>query len=67
MDDGATSLTRMVMVAVSLPAVLVAVMVYCVDGETADGVPDTVPVEASMDRPEGRVGVMEYESTVPVP
>ena len=55
------------MVAVSLPAVLVAVMVYCVDGETADGVPDTVPVEASMDRPEGRVGVMEYESTVPVP
>ena len=59
MDDGATSLTTMVIVAVSLPAVLVAVMVYCVELETAVGVPPMVPVVAPMERPAGREGEIE--------
>ena len=37
------------------------------EDETAVGVPLMVPVVEPMDSPEGSVGEMEYESTVPVP
>ena len=46
-EEGATSLTTMVRVAVSVPAVLVAVTVYEVDDETALGVPLSSTVEVS--------------------
>ena len=55
----------MVRVAVSVPAVLVAVTVYEVDDETALGVPLSSPVEVSKDRPEGSDGETAYESTSP--
>ena len=64
-EEGATSLTTMVRVAVSVPAVLVAVTVYEVDDETALGVPLSSPVEVSKDRPEGSDGETAYESTSP--
>lgn len=59
MDDGATSLTTIETVAVSLPAVLVAVMVYVVWEDTAVGVPPMVPVVVPMERPAGSEGEME--------
>ena len=58
-------MTTMVRVAVSVPAVLVAVTVYEVDDETALGVPLSSPVEVSKDRPEGSDGETAYESTSP--
>jgi hypothetical protein len=64
-EEGATSLTTMLSVAVSVPAVLVAVTVYEVDDETALGVPLSSPVEVSNERPDGSDGEMAYESTSP--
>ena len=57
--SGWTSLTWIVMDAVSVPPVLVAVMVYNADEVTAVGVPEIFPVELSKDKPAGRVGDTE--------
>tara|TARA_B100001564_G_scaffold357959_1_gene375431 strand:- start:525 stop:701 length:177 start_codon:yes stop_codon:yes gene_type:complete len=57
--SGWTSLTWMVMDAVSVPPVLVAVMVYNADEVTAVGVPEIFPDELSKDKPAGRVGDTE--------
>ena len=54
--DGATSLTTMVMVAVSVPPVLVAVMVYEAEDVTTVGVPLMAPVVVSSDKPAGSDG-----------
>ena len=59
MDVGATSLTTIVRVAVSVPAVLVAVTVYEEEEATAVGVPLMVPFAVFKDRPEGRDGDTE--------
>ena len=67
MDDGATSLTVMVTVAVELPPELFAVTVYCVWDETAVGVPEMAPVEVENRRPAGSVGEIDQETTVPPP
>ena len=53
------------MVVESLPPVLVAVTVYVADAVTAVGVPEIVPVERSNDRPDGRSGETDQETTVP--
>ena len=55
MEEGAASLTTMVIVAVALPPVLVAVTVYAAEDVIVVGVPEIVPVEASKDRPAGSV------------
>ena len=52
-------MTTSVIVAVSVPAVLVAVTVYDVDEETTVGVPLMVPVLVSRDKPEGSDGEIE--------
>ena len=62
---GTASFTVMVTLAVSLPPVLLAVMVYEVEEVTAVGVPLIAPVEVSRDNPAGRDGDTEYETTVP--
>ena len=63
--EGAISLTTMVMVAVSVPPVLVAVIVYDAVEVTAVGVPLISPVEVSRDKPAGSDGDTEYETTAP--
>jgi len=55
----------MVMLTVSVPPVLVAVIVYEADDVIADGVPLIAPVEESRDKPAGSVGDTEYVTTVP--
>ena len=55
-EDGARSLTTMVTVAVSVPPVLVAVIVYDAEEVIAVGVPEIAPVEVSRDKPEGSDG-----------
>ena len=55
----------MVMIAVSVPPVLVAVIVYDAEEVTAVGVPLMLPVEVSSDKPAGSDGETEYETTVP--
>ena len=62
---GVTSLTTMVTLAVSVPPVLVAVMVYEALEVTAVGVPLRTPVEVSSAKPAGSDGETEYETTVP--
>tara|TARA_B100000674_G_scaffold301441_1_gene250260 strand:- start:6282 stop:6728 length:447 start_codon:yes stop_codon:yes gene_type:complete len=64
-DDGAISLTWMVNVAVPVPPALVAVTVYDVDGDTADGVPPTAPVELLNVNPAGSAGEIAHEATGP--
>ena len=63
--DGAISLTTMVTLAVSVPPVLVAVMVYEALEVTAVGVPLMAPVEVSSDKPAGSDGETEYDTTLP--
>ena len=63
--DGAISLTVIVTLAVSVPPVLVAVIVYEAEDVTAVGVPLSVPVDVSSDSPAGSDGETEYETTVP--
>jgi hypothetical protein len=63
--DGAISLTTMVTLAVSVPPVLVAVMVYDAEDVTAEVVPLMAPVEVSSANPAGSDGETEYETTVP--
>ena len=55
----------MVTLAVSEPPVLVAVIVQEAEEVTAVGVPLIVPFEVSSDKPAGRDGETEYETTVP--
>lgn len=62
---GITSFTVMVTVAVSLPPVLLAVMVYEVEEVTTDGVPLIAPVEESRARPAGSDGETDHEVIVP--
>ena len=57
--EGAISLTTMVTLAVSVPPVLVAVIVYDAEDVTAVGVPLIEPVEVSSDKPAGRDGDTE--------
>ena len=64
-EDGATSFTWMVTVAVSLPPALLAVTVYAVEFETAVGVPEIAPVVLSNARPAGRAGEIDQDVTVP--
>ena len=63
--DGAISFTTMVTVAVSLPPVLPAVMVYKVDEVTTVGVPLMAPVDESKANPAGRLGETDHEVIVP--
>ena len=58
-------MTTMEMVVVALPPVLVAVTVYDVEDEVADGVPEIAPVEVENERPDGSDGVIDHETTVP--
>ena len=67
MEDGMISLTVMVTVAVALPPVLLAVIVYGVDEDTAVGVPEIAPVEVENRRPAGSDGEIDHEVTVPPP
>ena len=59
------SLTTMVTVAVSLPPVLVAVIVYVALEVTAVGVPLIAPVVESSERPAGSEGETDHEVIVP--
>ncbi len=59
MEVGATSLTTIVRVAVSVPAVLVAVTVYDAEEATAVGVPLMVPFTVFNVNPEGSEGETE--------
>ena len=65
MEEGAASLTTMVIVAVALPPVLVAVTVYVAEDVIVVGVPEMAPVDVSNDRPDGRVGDISHETTAP--
>ena len=58
-------MTRIVIVVVALPPVLLAVTVYDVEDETAVGVPEISPVEVEKERPAGRVGEIDQEVTSP--
>ena len=60
-------MTWIVTVAVPLPPALVAVTVYSVEEDTAVGVPLIPPFEESNDKPAGRVGEMDHETTAPPP
>ena len=53
-------MTTMVTLAVSVPPVFVAVIVYDADEVTAVGVPLIAPVEVSSDKPAGRDGDTEW-------
>ena len=64
-ENGAISLTWIVIVPFPLPPRFVAVTVYTVDGETTVGVPLISPVAASKIRPVGRGGEMVHELTAP--
>ena len=59
------SLTTMVIVALSLPPVLVAVIVYVAEEFTPVGVPLMAPVEVSSAKPAGSDGETDQETTVP--
>ena len=58
-------MTTIVMLAVSLPPVLLAVTVYVADVVTAVGVPLMAPVEESNDKPAGSDGETDQEVIVP--
>ena len=62
---GGTSLTTMVTLAVSVPPVLVAVIVYEAEEVTAVGVPEITPVEVSRAMPAGSDGETDHDVTVP--
>ena len=58
-------MTVMLTVAVSLPPVLVAVMVYVVAVLTSVGVPEIVPSVVLKAKPPGKVGEMDQVTTSP--
>ena len=60
-----TALTVMLTVAVSLPPVFVAVMVYVVDVLSSVGVPEIVPSVVLNVRPPGSAGEMDHVTTAP--
>ena len=66
--DGATTVgvTDIVIIAVPGPALLVAVTVYSVEGLSARGVPDIVPVSVSNKSPVGNTGDIDQDNTVPI-
>ena len=64
-EEGATSLMTMVTLAVSLPPVLLAVIVYEADDVMAVGVPEISPVEESRERPAGSDGETDHVVMVP--
>ena len=64
-EDGATSFTCIVTVAVPLPPALVAVTVYDVDDETTVGVPLIAPVVVLKDNPVGSDGEIDQDVAVP--
>jgi hypothetical protein len=63
--DGATSLTMMVMLAVSVPPVLFAVIVYEAEEVIVVGVPYIIPVEVLRNKPAGSDGETDQDVTVP--
>ena len=63
--EGAMSLTTMVTLAVSLPPLLVAVIVYVAEDVTAVGVPLIAPVEESNESPAGSDGETDQDVIVP--
>ena len=63
--NGWISLTTMVMLAVSVPPELVAVMVYVAEDVTDVGVPEIVPSALVKVIPAGSVGDTDHEITVP--
>jgi len=65
--DGAISFTSMVIVAVSLPPALVAVIVYMVEDTIAVGVPEISPVEVEKVSPAGIEGDIAHVTTAPPP
>ena len=65
MEEGATSFTTIVTLAVALPPVFVPVIVYEVEEVIAVGVPEIAPVEPSMMRPAGNDGDTVQLVTVP--
>lgn len=65
--DGAISFTSMVIVAVSLPPALVAVIVYVVEDTIAVGVPEISPVEVEKVSPAGIEGDIAHVTTAPPP
>ena len=60
-------MTSIVIVAVSLPPALVAVIVYVVEEEIAVGVPEISPFEVEKVRPVGSVGEIDHVTTEPQP
>ena len=58
-------MTTMVRLAVSVPPVLVAVMVYAAEDVTEVGVPEMAPVVLEMLRPAGSDGETDQDTTVP--
>ena len=58
-------MTVIVKLAVSVPPVLVAVIVYDAEEVIAVGVPVMSPVDVSSDKPAGRDGDTEYVTTAP--
>ena len=63
--DGATSLTMMVMLAVSVPPVLFAVIVYEAEEVIVVGVPYIIPVEVLRNKPAGSDGETDQPVIVP--
>ena len=64
-EEGMTSLTTTVIVAVALPPLLVAVTVYVADEVIAVGVPEITPVEVLKESPAGSDGDTDQVTTVP--
>lgn len=64
-EEGMTSLTTTVIVAVALPPLLVAVTVYVADEVIAVGVPEITPVEVLNESPDGSDGNTDHVMTVP--
>tara|TARA_B100001287_G_C22317332_1_gene360009 strand:- start:315 stop:515 length:201 start_codon:yes stop_codon:yes gene_type:complete len=64
---GTASLTTIVIVVVSLPPLLVAVIVYTAELVIAVGVPLMSPVDVLRETPAGRDGETDQETTCPVP
>jgi hypothetical protein len=64
-EAGGASLTRIVIVVVALPPVLLAVTVYDVEEDTAVGVPEISPVEVEKERPAGTAGEIDQDVTAP--
>ena len=56
--DGALSLTKIVKVVLTLPLLFVALTVYVVNSETANGVPLITPVAVLKVNPTGNEGIM---------